>query len=330
MGRALELARSERPHPNPRVGAVIVDRAGAVVAEGAHEGPGLPHAEVLALRRAGSKARGATLYVTLEPCNHVGRTGPCVDAIIEAGVDSVVMAAPDPNPDVTGNGADRLREAGVRAVFVEPADHSSDPAYFHYHRTGLPLVTLKAALTLDGSIAARDGSSQWISNEASRRDAHELRARHDAVVVGAGTVRADDPELTVRLTGYTSPQPVPVVVKGSGELPVGAKVLARDPIISEPGPDGMTDLEALCRRLADRGLLDVLVEGGATLARSFWDAGLIHRGIFYYGAKVAGGSGLAPIAGTFANLSDARAVTIVRVDRLGGDVRLEFDVHGHR
>lgn len=270
------------------------------------------------------------MYVTLEPCNHVGRTGRCVDAIIEAGVARVVMAARDPNPHVAGGGAERLREAGVKVDTVSPADESSDPAYFHFHRTGLPLVTLKAALTLDGAVAAVDGSSQWITSEASRRDGHRLRASSDAIVVGAGTVRADDPELTVRVTGFAGPQPVPVIVRGTQDLPPTARLLRRDPLIAEPAEDGVVDLVALAKRLGNRGLLDVLVEGGPRLARSFWDAGLVNRGVFYFGAKIAGGQGMAPLAGIFSTLGDARGVSIVSIDRLDGDVRLEFDVHGNR
>ena len=326
LDRAVEIARTQRPHPNPRVGAVVVDPHGAVVGEGSHEGPGLPHAEVNALAAAGMAARGSTVYVTLEPCNHDGRTGPCVEALLEAGIAEVVIGALDPNPDVRGGGAAALRESGVDVRLVEEPDERADPGYFHAHRTGLPLVTLKAAMTLDGATAALDGTSQWITNQSSRRDAHRLRSRSDAVVVGAGTVIADDPALTVRLDGFTGPQPVPIVIKGTRPLPSDAQVLDRA-IVFEPAPDGRVDLEAMLRDLAKRGLFDVLVEGGSTLAGSIWQAGLVDRGVFYLAGKIAGGAGRPALDRAFETLSDAADVRIVDLALLDGDVRLEFDVH---
>lgn len=307
-----------------------MDTGGRVAGEGSHEGPGLPHAEVVALDAAGRHARGATLYVTLEPCNHHGRTGPCVEPIIESGIATVVIGAEDPNPRVAGGGIAALQEAGVDVQVVSPAMEQSDPGYFHFHRTGRPLVTLKSAFTLDGATAALDGTSQWITSEASRLDAHRLRAASDAIVVGAGTVRVDDPALTVRLPGFHGPQPVPVVLAGRGELPSDRRVLKRDPIVATPGPTGWVDIGQLLSDLAGRGHLDVLVEGGATVARSFWADDLVDRGVFYLGAKIAGGAGRPVLDGPFATIGEAREVTIVAVDRLGGDVRLEFDVHGNR
>jgi len=270
------------------------------------------------------------MYVTLEPCNHQGRTGPCVEAIVEAGIREVVVGARDPNSGVAGGGVEALRSAGITVRLMDPPEESSDPGYFHYHRTRRPLVTLKAALTLDGSVAALDGTSQWITNEASRADAHRLRARSDAIVVGAGTVRADDPILTVRLPGYEGSQPVPVVVKGTGDIPAGSRIMARRPFVAQPGADGRVDLAALLGDLAAQGHLDVLIEGGPTVARSFWEAGLIDRGVFYFGAKLAGGIGRPVMEGPFGTLGHARGITIVAVDQLDGDVRLEFDVHRNR
>lgn len=330
MREAVRLARATRPHPNPRVGAVIVDGSGRVVGSGSHRGPGESHAEVVALDDAGPAAAGSTLFVTLEPCNHHGRTGPCVDAIVASGVQEVVVAARDPNPHVRGGGVEALRAAGVTVRLIEPPDESSDPAYFHFQRTGRPLVTLKAALTLDGSVAALDGTSQWITNETSRADAHRLRSESDAIVVGAGTVRADDPLLTVRLADYDGGQPVPVVVQGRQSIPPDRRILSRDVVMAQPGEDGSVDLAALLENLGAAGHFDVLIEGGPTLARSFWNADLVDRGVFYFGAKLAGGMGRPALDGLFSSLGEARNVTIVAVDQLDGDVRLEFDVHGNR
>ncbi len=188
MRRALELASQHRTHPNPRVGAVIVDQNGNVVGEGAHEGVGEPHAEVVAIGQAGALARGSTLYVTLEPCSHYGNTPPCVTAIVTAGISRVVIGAIDPDVRVSGKGLSWLTDARIDAHLEGSAAEAEavDPAYFHHRRTGLPLVTWKTAMTLDGSVAALDGSSRWISSEESRADAHQLRAAMDAVVVGVG------------------------------------------------------------------------------------------------------------------------------------------------
>jgi len=341
MGRAIELARSHRPHPNPRVGAVLLDPEGRLISEGAHVAPGRPHAEVVALSAAGSRSRGATMVVTLEPCAHTGRTPPCVDAIVGAGVVRVVVGAVDPDPRVSGAGIRRLRDAGIEVVehVLSAECEDLDPAYFHHRRTGRPLLTLKTASTLDGQTAAADGTSQWITGPAARRDAHRLRAAADAVVVGAGTLRADDPRLTVRLDGYRGPQPVPVVVAGSAPLPERARLWERDPIIvaTEPrergrtivvpaGPDGLPDLEAAVRALAAEGLLDLLIEGGPTLAGALWRRGLIDRGVTYLAARIAGGEGRGIFGGVFSTLGDARAIRLRDVRRVGDDLRVAWVV----
>ncbi len=330
MQQAMELGRAARPHPNPRVGAVIVNRDGHVVGTGNHVEPGTRHAEVIAIEQAGDRSMGSTMYVTLEPCNHWGRTGSCVEAIRTAGIAEVVVAARDPNPNVAGGGVEALVGSGIAVRLLHPTDESCDPAYFHYHRTGRPLVTLKAALTLDGSVAALDGTSQWITNEASREDAHRLRAASDAIVVGAGTVRADDPLLTVRLPDYDGAHPLPVVLSGRRGISKDRRILERNPLIAQPNPEGRVDLHVLLEELSARGCFDVLVEGGPTVARSFWEAGLVDRGVFYYGGKMAGGTGRPVVDGPFGTLEQAHSVTIVSVDQLDGDVRLEFDVHGNR
>ncbi|MGH8947021.1 MAG: bifunctional diaminohydroxyphosphoribosylaminopyrimidine deaminase/5-amino-6-(5-phosphoribosylamino)uracil reductase RibD [Acidimicrobiia bacterium] len=341
MRRALELAGSHRPHPNPRVGAVVVAVDGRTLGEGAHQAPGMPHAEVEALRQAGQLARGATLYVTLEPCTHQGRTPPCVGAILESGVARVVVGAGDPDPRVSGSGIAALREAGLEVVqgMMAAGAEAVDPAYFRHRRTGLPMVTLKYAMTLDGSIAAADGSSRWVSSETAREDAHRLRAGVDGVVVGAGTVRADDPQLSVRLPGYEGPQPRAVIVAGSVALPDNAAIWKREPLVVSASPmdvpageviqvdgsDGVPEPLAAARAIAEEGYLDLLLEGGSRLAGAWWRAGVITGGVVYLAAKMGGGRGISPLAGGFSSIEEAREVTITGVRSLDGDYRVDFE-----
>ena len=320
MHGAAELAGATHPHPNPKVGAVVLDASGEVVGRGSHAGPGSPHAEVVALSAAGDRARDGTVVVTLEPCIHQGRTPPCVDALLAAGVARVVVGATDPDPRVQGRGLDRLREAGLEVVTdVAPAE-SIDPAYFHHRRTGLPLVTLKLAVTLDGQVAAADGTSQWITGPEARADAHRLRAEADAVMVGAGTVIADDPLLDVRLPDHDGFQPRPVIVVGERPLPADARIWTRDPLVIDQGQD-LTEILLL---VANEGLLALLVEGGPRLAHSLWAGNLVNRGVFYFGAMVAGGYGRSPFEGVWSTLEKARPVTVNAVTRLGGDFRVDF------
>lgn len=340
MRQAIAAAAATRPHPNPRVGAVVVDCDGRVAASAVHRGAGLPHAEAEALAAAGSRARGGTLVVTLEPCSHHGRTPPCTEAVLVAGVARVVVANVDPDPRVSGRGLERLRRAGVEVtVGVEArAAAAMDPGYFVHRRLGRPRVTVKVAMTLDGQVAAADGTSQWITSPAAREDAHRLRAGVDAVMVGAGTLLADDPRLTVRLDGFDGPSPLPVVVAGSRPLPTRrrlwdtpALVLAPAPIdvpaevLVVPGPDGV-DLPKALAVLGERGILELLVEGGPSLTGALAAEDLIDRGVFYYGARLAAGSGRAPFGGHFATLAHARAVGELRATRVGPDLRVEFEL----
>jgi diaminohydroxyphosphoribosylaminopyrimidine deaminase/5-amino-6-(5-phosphoribosylamino)uracil reductase len=341
MQRAYTLARGFPAHPNPRVGAVIVSTEGQVIGEGAHTGPGERHAEVVAMDHAGN-SRGATLYVSLEPCTHQGRTPPCVDRIIAEGVAHVVVGALDPDRRVSGSGVARMRAAGIEVdVLGDIGARQVDPAYFHHRETGLPLVTLKYAMTLDGSVAASDGSSQWVTSEAARDDAHRLRAEHDVVVIGAGTLAEDDPRLDVRLPGYEGRQPVPVIVAGRTVLAADARIWERDPIVvtSRPietpsgtvlvvagGADGRPDPLSAARALADAGHLAVLLEGGPGLAGTWWRSGLIGRGVVYIGARIGGGTGLSPMAGGFESIETAEGVTIVATRVLGPDLRIEFEI----
>jgi len=301
LEHALRLARMGRreAHPNPRVGAVVVS-GGSVVGEGYHRGPGTPHAEAAALAQAGPRARGATLYVTLEPCCHQGRTGPCTEAIIAAGVARVVAGTLDPNPKVDGRGMTRLREAGVDAELAggelpERCRLLNRP-FERFIRTGLPFVTYKAAVSLDGKVAAAGGDARWISSAESRRRVHAMRAAADAVVVGAGTLRRDDPLLTVR--DADGPDPARVVVTRSGELPLEARLLAggsspRTVVLATAAPLAGPLADALSERgvevvpaaslrdgfaaLAARGWLELLFEGGPTLAGALLTEGLIDR-----------------------------------------------------
>lgn len=343
LQRAFDLARREHPHPNPRVGAVVVSQQGDIVGEAAHRRAGEPHAEVLALQAAGSRAAGGTMYVTLEPCSHHGRTPPCVDAVIGAGIRHVVVAIGDPDGRVSGTGIAALERAGIEVTAdVDPAaGEQLDPGYFHHRRTGRPLVTLKLAATLDGQAAAADGTSQWITGEPARHAAHGLRARSDAVVVGAGTLRTDDPTLDVRIAGYSGRQPRPVIIAGSAPLPSAAQVYARDPLIyrhalmgDEPpsadvvvvGDAGTVDLIAAFKDLGTRGFLDVMVEGGPRLAAGLVAAQLVDRIVVYFGAKLAGGTGFPVFDGAWRTLDDAVDLEIESVATVGGDIVVTAEV----
>ena len=317
MDRAVARAATARTvaPPNPWVGAVLVTAAGDVH-EGATAAPGGPHAEIGALASAGpGAAAGATLYVTLEPCSHHGRTPPCADALIAAGVARVVVAVEDPDQRVQGRGVARLRAAGVAVeVGLRSAEVTAQLAPYRKHRTtGRPWVVLKLAATLDGRIAASDGSSRWITGEAARDDAHRLRAESDAVLVGAGTVRADDPELTVRRV--PGRDPLRVVL---GQAPPGAKV--------HPALELSGDLGAVLDDLGRRGVLQLVVEGGAGVAHGFHTAGLVDRYVLYLAPALSGGDdGRALFSGAGAtSVDDLWRGRIVDVARIGDDLRLEL------
>ncbi|MGC6484233.1 MAG: bifunctional diaminohydroxyphosphoribosylaminopyrimidine deaminase/5-amino-6-(5-phosphoribosylamino)uracil reductase RibD [Candidatus Puniceispirillales bacterium] len=320
MRAALMLAcRGEgRVAPNPAVGCVII-RDGVLVGQGRTADGGRPHAETIALAEAGGKARGATAYVTLEPCAHHGQTPPCADALIAAGVARVVVAAGDPDPRVAGEGLRRLTEAGIRVdegVLTREAA-AGLAGYFSCRRQGRPLVTVKIATTLDGRIALADGTSQWITGPLARRWVHEMRSRHDAVLTASGTLNADDPELTCRLDGVGH-QPVRVVV-ASHDLPGEDTALFQtldkgpvwcfgpeDTLASLPqgfkglavatDADGRPDLKAVMARLADEGITAVMVEAGGRFAASLIKAGLVDRLVWMRSSSVIGGDGLASLA----------------------------------
>ena len=316
MAEALAAAAEVRTStsPNPWVGAVIVPAGDSPVAVGATQPPGGPHAEAVALELAGSAARGATAYVTLEPCSHHGRTPPCASALVEAGVARVVVALEDPDPRVAGRGVARLRAAGIPTTVGVCAEEAAAQlaAYLHHRRTGRPLVVLKLAATLDGRIAAPDGTSRWITGPAARLDAHRLRAESDAIAVGSGTVRADDPALTVR--GVEGRDPLRVVL---GTVPAGARVA---PALEHHGPPG-----ELLDDLGRRGVLQLLVEGGATVAHRFHHAGLVDRYVVYLAPAFLGGDdGVGMFHGPgVATMADVWRGRLAGVARLGDDVRLD-------
>ena len=322
MHRAIALAELGlgTTSPNPIVGCVIVGADGSVVGEGYHVRAGQPHAEVIALQDAGGRAFGATAFVTLEPCRHTGRTPPCTRALIEAGVSRVVFAVADPDP-VAGRGASDLRAAGVLVeeglLAVEAA--RSNEAWLHHVRTGRPFVSWKYAATLDGRVAASDGSSRWITGEAARHDVHLLRARSDAIIVGTGTVLADDPRLDVRLPDApNSNRPLRVVV-GRRALPPTAKVLDDSaPTVLLPDHDP----SAVLADLSARGVVSVLLEGGPTLAGAFVAAGLVDRVVAYIAPALLGAGPAALGNAGIETLRSALKLHVDAVDVIGDDVRI--------
>ena len=357
MRRALELAERGRglTSPNPMVGAVVVTPGGEVVGEGFHARAGAPHAEVEALRAAGARARGATLYVTLEPCAHQGRTPPCAPTIVEAGVARVVAAVGDPNPLVSGRGFAELRRAGIEIVTgvgTADAERQNRP-FLTAMRERRPHVTLKAAMTLDGKIADLHGASQWITGETARRHAHRLRSEADAIVVGIGTVLRDDPELTVRLGHPWPREPLRVVLDTGARTPREARLVragtpsraliavgaeAPDGRVDELAASGATivrcrtrdgriDLGALLAELFAREVRAVLVEGGGEVHGAFLDAGLVDRVAMFAAPLLVGGRHATPvIGGAGRELKSAVRLGGFAVTTLGEDLLIEAEV----
>jgi diaminohydroxyphosphoribosylaminopyrimidine deaminase / 5-amino-6-(5-phosphoribosylamino)uracil reductase len=324
MHRALALAETVRGRtsPNPAVGAVILDADGSLAGEGATAAAGGPHAEILALRAAGESARGGTVVVTLEPCAHTGRTPPCTEALLKAGVARAVYAVADPNPEAAG-GADRLRDAGVEVVEGVEAHAAASGAlrpWLHAMGTGRPYVTWKFAATLDGRVAAADYTSQWISSPASRADAHRLRDLVDAVLVGSGTVLTDDPHLTVR-TGdlLADHQPLRVVLDRRHRVPDDAQVLdaAAETVVLDTAVP-----QFAMKALYDRGVRHVLLEGGPTLAGAFVEARCVDEVIAYLAPTLLGGGPAALGDAGIGTLADGVRLEIESVSRLGDDIKV--------
>ncbi|BBA70186.1 Riboflavin biosynthesis protein RibD [Geobacter sulfurreducens] len=351
MRRALSLARKGigKTSPNPAVGCVIV-REGVVVGEGWHRKAGTPHAEAHALREAGSLARGADVYVTLEPCSHFGRTPPCADALVAAGVARVFVGMVDPNPKVCGKGIARLEAVGIQVItgmLGKECRLINDPFVKHVS-TGLPFLTLKSALTLDGKTATALGDSRWITNEKSRRYVHQLRAAVDAVMVGVGTLLADNPELTVR--HVKGKNPLRIIVDSSLRMPNQSRVLGDDlahgTIVATTSDDqerigfletrgvqvircasdgGRVDLRDLMERLGARGIQSILLEGGSELAGAALRQKLVDKFILFYAPIFLGGAdGIGLFGGkSVERMERAFRLETVRVRRFGGDVMIE-------
>ncbi|HEY3268244.1 MAG TPA: bifunctional diaminohydroxyphosphoribosylaminopyrimidine deaminase/5-amino-6-(5-phosphoribosylamino)uracil reductase RibD [Armatimonadota bacterium] len=352
-----EAARAAgRTHPNPAVGC-IVSRGGVVVGRGCTQTPPGPHAEVVALQEAGPLARGATLYVTLEPCNHHGRTPPCVQAILEAGIARVVAAVRDPFAPAAG-GLEALERAGVATcagVLEEQAERWLAP-FLHWARTGRPYVVLKAAMTLDGKIASASGESKWITGPVARARVHRMRARLGAVMVGSRTALADDPELTVRVANGRYPQPTRIVADSRLRLPLSSRlvqsaararlIVAASPeadparaealvaagavVLSVPAQDGKPDFAILMEELGKRGVTGILLEGGGEIAFSALESGCVNEVMYFVAPKLLGGaSAPTPLGGAgYASPDAAVSVHLEGVRRCGRDILIRGRVGG--
>ena len=357
LREALDLARQGKGQtsPNPAVGAVL-ERGGEVVGRGFHTFRGIKHAEIRALDEAGERARGATLYINLEPCSHVGRTGPCADALITAGVSRVIAAMQDPDPRVAGEGFRKLRSAGVE---VELAPEFADEAtklneeFVHFMRTGRPVVTLKAALTLDGKIAAPDDNSGWITSDVARAHVQQLRHNADAILTGVGTVLADDCRLTDRTSLPRSRPLLRLVADSLLRIPLDSKMVASSDgdlaivatsaasaerrkaleshgvkVLMFDGPGGRTDLRRLVEWLGEEKYLSLLIEAGSMLNWSVLDSGIVDKIFFYYAPKILGGMESLPMAGGTGRRRRMDAILLhgIQVHPIAED---EFAVEGY-
>ncbi|WP_088552971.1 bifunctional diaminohydroxyphosphoribosylaminopyrimidine deaminase/5-amino-6-(5-phosphoribosylamino)uracil reductase RibD [Calderihabitans maritimus] len=353
MREALNLARNGlgRTSPNPAVGALIV-KEGRVIGRGYHRKAGTPHAEILALREAGKEAEGATLYVNLEPCSHYGRTPPCSEAIIKAGIKRVVAAMVDPNPKVAGRGLAHLKAAGIKVKVgvLEEEARKLNEFFIKHITTGFPFVTLKGAMTLDGKIATVTGDSRWVTGPLAREYVHQLRDQYDAIMVGVGTVLADDPLLTTRLPEGQGRDPVRVIVDSRLRIPLEAKVVnisekssaptivattnladpERKKVLEDKGVEVLTvnhkdsrvDLNHLMMLLGQRGIISVLLEGGAQLNASAIEAGIVDKILMFIAPKIIGGSlAPGPVGGRgIEKMQEALLLHEVEVTTIGADV----------
>ncbi|MFA7424799.1 MAG: bifunctional diaminohydroxyphosphoribosylaminopyrimidine deaminase/5-amino-6-(5-phosphoribosylamino)uracil reductase RibD [Desulfosarcinaceae bacterium] len=356
MQMALDLAALGAGHtsPNPMVGAVVV-KDGQVVGKGYHQRAGGPHAEVLALDEAGDRAMGATLYVTLEPCNHHGRTPPCTERILAAGIHRVVAALSDPNPTVAGGGNARLRSAGVLVDEGLLADAAArlNETWIKYIRTGLPFVVLKCAATLDGCIATRSGDARWVTGPAARERVHRLRSQLDAILVGVGTVIADNPQLTARLPDGSGRDPLRIVLDARLETPPESRLFGLDSpaktlivcaeaasperrrrleaagarMLTSPLDRGRIDLKALMTRLGAMQVTSVLIEGGARVAAAVLAEKIVDKIMFFYAPKILGGQGLPICQGPGPQrMAEAMAVRNMEITRVGDDFLVTGDL----
>lgn len=354
MKRAIELAERGlgSTSPNPAVGCVIINNGG-IVGEGWHEYAGGPHAEANALKAAGRAAYGGAMYVTLEPCNIHGKTPPCTKAIIEAGINLVIVGTGDPNPSVNGRGIAELRNAGLKVetgVMAEQIEKMNE-AYNKHITTGLPFVTMKVAMSADGRIATKTGSSRWITGEEARARVHLMRSRSDAVMTGIGTIVADNPRLDARLDNPQAHQPVRVVIDGQGRIPADAVVVtsanetttiiattdmmsleksqllaaAGAEVMVVPKTSGRIDLSKLLRELGQRGICSVILEAGSALSSAFISEGLPDKYVFFMAPKLIGGDAALGFYGGSGidDISEAAQLEFTTVEKVGGDIMIE-------
>lgn len=351
MQRALDIAALTRGRtsPNPMVGAVIV-KNGNVIAEGWHEKTGCPHAEIIALNKAGEMAHGADIYVTLEPCSHYGRTGPCADALIAAGIKKVFVATRDPNPLVAGQGMGKLKQAGilVEEGLLQAKAIKLNEVFFKWIQNKEPFVVVKYAMTLDGKIASKTGESKWITGEKSRRFVHELRNAYDVILAGVGTVIADDPELTCRIENGRNP--VRVILDSKARIPLPSKLLhdgqaktivvvteaakkesiqklqqsSKAEILQIPSLNSQVNLKELLKYLGENNLTSVLVEGGGEVNASFFEAGLADKVHVFTAPKIIGGrAAKGPVSGDgFDKMSDAVTLKNIEFQCFDDDIML--------
>ncbi|MBE9535813.1 MAG: bifunctional diaminohydroxyphosphoribosylaminopyrimidine deaminase/5-amino-6-(5-phosphoribosylamino)uracil reductase RibD [Proteobacteria bacterium] len=354
MKIALSLAKKAegRTSPNPMVGAVIV-KNGEIVGKGYHKRAGDHHGEINALIEAGGKARGGELYINLEPCSHFGKTAPCADALIKAGIKKAFISMEDPNPQVSGEGIKRLRAAGIEVTLglLEIEAKKLNEAFIKHITTGMPLVTLKAALSLDGRLATRAGDSKWVTGEKARRHVHRMRDRSDAILVGLGTVKKDDPSLTTRLPGRAGKDPVRVVLDERLEISPSAKIFevsGRTKVIiattdladrkdidrfSELGAEvlifknkkGFVPFEPLLKSLGKMGITSLLIEGGGEINASALEEGIVDKVAIFYAPKIIGGREAVGFVGGegIMSLSDAIALESISIRRMGEDLLVE-------
>jgi diaminohydroxyphosphoribosylaminopyrimidine deaminase/5-amino-6-(5-phosphoribosylamino)uracil reductase len=338
------------------VGAVIV-KNGDIVGEGYHEAVGKAHAEINAINDAGSKANGADMYVTLEPCNHIGRTPPCTEKVLEAGIKRVVVAMPDPNPDVKGGGIGYLQQHGidVKVGVLRRKAINLNEAFIKYSFTKRPFVTVKCAVTLDGRIATRTGDAKWVSGVESRKMVHLIRHASDAIMVGRGTVIADDPHLTTRLENGSGVDPLRVVLDTKLSIPEDARILRQDSdsdtvvvtgdtvsekkihrlekagarIITMPLKNGRIDLNALMAYLGQRGIASLLIEGGASVTASAFKEEIVDKAIFFFAPKILGGDDGVPVCrgSSATRMQDSIPVKDILVQKVGEDVMIEGYLH---
>jgi len=352
MLSALTLARRGLGNvaPNPAVACIIVSKTGQVAGRGVTGDGGRPHAETIAIARAGTQCQGATAYVSLEPCDHHGQTPPCSQALIDAGIRRAVVACTDTDPRVAGQGIKRLRDAGIDVIegVCEDIARDLNAGFFKRVSEGRPLFTLKMATSLDGRIATATGASKWITGPGARAHVHMVRAGHDAIMIGIGTALADNPSLDCRLPGMEERSPLPIIADSSLRLPETARVLDRQPVILTLGgndPDktkrlqgrgatiielqansaGHPDTRSMAKALGELGLTRVMIEGGGVLAGAFMAAGLVDRLEWFQGAKIIGGDGLSAVAGFgVKEMTDVTEFSLVQVQKIDGDLHHSY------